>query len=107
MADHLNAFLIPIGDNRHFRVILDGVTGVHQAAIDLADHGSLGQASADAAGHLLNGNGMIESALTAVRQGDHGHSRLLSVVIPTKDHVNVGKNGILTTERPHGHPDSP
>ena len=77
VADNLNAFFVFGGDDLQACVLLDQVTGINQAAIYFAGDRSLGQTSTNRLGDFRNGNGIIEIALTAVREGNNGHVPLL------------------------------
>ena len=77
VADNLNAFFILGGNDLQPCVLLDQVTGINQATIYLAGDRSLGQTGTNRLGDFRNGNGIIEIALTAVREGNNGHVPLL------------------------------
>ena len=55
------------------RVFFHAVTGVHQAAIDLARQGRFGQTGANRGGHFRHGDRARKFALGAVRQCDVKH----------------------------------
>ena len=64
---------ILVGDDGELRVVVDEERGVDQLAVDAAGERSLAQARADAGGHFVDGDRVVEFFLAAVRQRDYGH----------------------------------
>ncbi len=73
VANDLHAFLVPRGDDLQARVVVDHVAGVHQAAIDLACHGHLGESRPDGLGHVGHRDGAGVFALGVVGERDPDH----------------------------------
>ena len=77
VTDHLQAVLVPAGDDGQLGVVGDQMGSIHQRAIDLAGEGCLGEAGADVLGDLGNGNGRVKLALTAIGESNNGHCAFL------------------------------
>jgi hypothetical protein len=73
MTDDFERFRALVRDDSELRIRRDEVAGVYQLAIHLAGKGRLGKAGTDGRRHLSDGNGMVEAALAAIRQGNRGH----------------------------------
>jgi hypothetical protein len=74
VADDLQAVGVLLGDDGQLRIGLDAVAQVDEAAIDLAGECRLGQARADAGGHLGHREraGVLAAGAVGKRDLDHG-----------------------------------
>ncbi len=80
VANDLEPIRIPFGHDRDSRVATDDMRGVDELAIDTACERGLAQARANARRDLIHGDGMIEAALAAIRQGHDGHEEALYMI---------------------------
>ena len=79
MADDLQPFRITLGDDGQRRVGIDEVAGVDEAAVDLASQRRTRQARTNALRHLRDRHGLVEGALSAIRQRDNRHGSSVEI----------------------------
>ncbi len=89
VAQQFQRVLVLAGDDRQIRIAVDDIRGVDHAPVDLAGQGGLGQARTDGGGDILNADGLIETALTAVGKGDGRHVVISSGGLYEGPHVCV------------------
>ena len=77
VADNVDAVFITLGDNGKLSVFFNREAGIDQLAIYTAGNGGLGKPGTDVCGNIVNGNRFGKTAVTAIRQGNNRHSRLL------------------------------
>ncbi len=75
VAQYFQALGVAGGDDAQAGVAVQQVVTVHQLAVHSPGHGGLGQAAADAGGHLENGQRLVVLTARAIRQGDADHLR--------------------------------
>ncbi len=73
VADDLQAVRVLVRDNRQLRIGADDVRGIDQLPVDATGERGLAQACTNIRGNLVDRYGVVEGALTAIRQGDDGH----------------------------------
>ena len=73
MTDDLQPLGVTLGDDGQIRVPGDGVRRVHQPVVHLASQSGFGQARANRGGDLVDGDRLVEHALTAIGERDDRH----------------------------------
>ncbi len=73
VADDLEAFRVPVGDDGDLGVVLHHVGGVHQPPVHLAGERRLGEPGADVLGDLVHRDRFTEFSARAVGERDFRH----------------------------------
>ena len=76
VPDDVQAFRVLVGDDGHLGVLADGAGQIDQFSVDAAGNGGLGKSGTNGGGNLRHRDGIIETALRAVRQGNDGHDEM-------------------------------
>ncbi len=74
VADDLEPLRVLVGHDGEMRVLGNDVGGVDQLAVHARGERRLAQSRANAARDLIHRHRVVEAALTAIGQGDNGHS---------------------------------
>ena len=70
VADHIQTFGIPVGDDREIGIALDQMGRVDQLAVDLAGQRRAGQSRTDVGRHVGYRHGASKLRLRAIRQSN-------------------------------------
>jgi len=73
VTNDLKTFFITRGDDADSRIMINGISGINQRAIDLAGYRCLGQTRANGFSDLHDRDGVIETALASIWKGNGGH----------------------------------